>query len=86
MSDAVSHAAEVLERRREQLHALDGVIGSGIGASPTGGVAIQVFVRSSGDVLEVERGAVGLLEGIPLEVVVSGDVTGAEVQGGGEDG
>jgi hypothetical protein len=35
---------------------------------------------------EVERGAVDLLEGIPLEVVVSGDVTGAEVQRGGEDG
>jgi hypothetical protein len=86
MTDAVNRLTELLTHRREQLHALEGVVGSGVGTTGTGDVVIQLFVRSHSNVKQVERSAAALLEGIPLEVVVTGDVTAAEAQEGGDDG
>jgi hypothetical protein len=84
VTDPVSRLSELLERRRDELHAIDGVVGSGVGLTGSGDVAIQLFVRSAQDVANAERQASALLGEIPLEVVVSGDVTAADVERGGE--
>jgi hypothetical protein len=84
VTDPVSRLSELLERRRDELHAIDGVVGSGVGLTRSGDVAIQLFVRSAQDVANAERQASALLGEIPLEVVVSGDVTAADVERGGE--
>ena len=84
MTDPVSSLSEVLERRRRELHAIDGVVGSGVGLTRSGDVLIQLFVRSAQDAAYAERQASELLGDIPLEVVVSGDVTAADNERGGE--
>ncbi len=84
MSDPVSSLSEVLERRRRELHAIDGVAGSGVGLTRSGDVVIQLFVRSARDAAHAQRQASELLGGVPLEVVVSGDVTAADNERGGE--
>jgi hypothetical protein len=82
----VSRLSEVLARCRDELQAIDGVVGTGIGTTGAGDVAIQVFVHSPRDVAGVKRRASALLGDIPLEVVVTGQVTAGDVGGGGEDG
>ena len=84
MTDPVSPLSELLERRRGELHAIDGVVGSGVGLTRSGDVAIQLFVRSAQDAAYAECQASELLGDIPLEVVVSGDVTAADNERGGE--
>jgi hypothetical protein len=81
----VSRLSEVLAHCRDDLQAIDGVVGTGIGTTGAGDVAIQVFVHSLEDVAGVERSASALLGDIPLEVVVTGQVTAGDV-GGGADG
>lgn len=71
--------ADVLERHRRALHALPGVVASGIGlTADTGGQAIQVFVRSQDDVDAVRASASELLGDTPLEVIVTGEVVAGE--------
>ncbi len=79
----VSRLSEVLARCRDELHMIDGVVGTGIGTTSVGDAAIQVFVVSPQDVAGVERSASALLGDIPLEVVVTGQVTAGDVGGGG---
>jgi hypothetical protein len=70
-----SDLREALERHREQLDELPGVVGSGIGlrgGQPDGEVVIRVFVDSSERVDAVRDAAERLLEGIPVEAVVTG--------------
>ena len=86
MSDPVAGYSEVLAARRGELHAIEGVTGSGVGLSDSGDVVIQLFVRSHEDVENVRHAAAALLGHIPLDVVVSGDVTAADVKGGVGDG
>jgi hypothetical protein len=81
----VSRLSEALARCRDELQRIDGVVGTGIGTTGAGDVAIQVFVNSRQDVAGVERSASELLGDISLEVVVTGEVTAGDV-GGGEDG
>jgi hypothetical protein len=50
----------------------------------SGHVAIQLFVRSAQDAAYAERQASELLADIPVEVVVSGDVTAADNKRGEE--
>jgi len=84
VTDPVSPLSEVLERRRAKLHAIDGVVGSGVGLTRSGHLAIQLFVRSAQDAACAERRASELLPDIPLEVVVSGDVMAADSKRGEE--
>jgi hypothetical protein len=86
MTDEIARLGELLDARRAELHAIDGVIASGVGHSSAGGVAIQLFVRSREDVSEAEQVARALLGEVPLEVVVGGEVTAADVEGGGGNG
>jgi hypothetical protein len=73
--------ATVLERHRDVLQALPGVVGSGLGQDRSldlmGGYVIQVFVQSAPHVGPVTRAAGAILEGLPLEVLVTGEVTSA---------
>lgn len=84
MTDPVSRLSELLAGRRDELHAIEGVVGSGVGLTSSGGVAIQLFVGSAQDVANAERKAGALLGDIPLEVVVSGEITAADIEQGGE--
>jgi hypothetical protein len=84
VTDPVSPLSELLERCRGKLHAIDGVVGSGVGLTRSGHVAIQLFVRSAQDAAYAERQASELLADIPVEVVVSGDVTAADNKRGEE--
>jgi hypothetical protein len=84
VTDPTSRFSELLARCRDKLHAIEGVVGSGVGLTSSGGVAIQLFVGSAQDVANAERKASALLGDIPLEVVVSGDVTAADLERGGE--
>jgi hypothetical protein len=64
-----------LERHREQLDELPGVVGSGVGllgGQPDGEVVIRVFVDSVERVDAVREAAKRLLEGLPVEVVATG--------------
>lgn len=83
--DRVAALSAVLDRHREDVRALPGVVGTGVGTSTRGEPAIHVFVRSDADA-DVERRAAALLEGMPLEIVVVGDVTAANVEEGENDG
>ena len=85
-NDAVRLLSAALDRRRDDLQALPGVAGTGVGESSSGEAAIQVFVRSDADAADVERRAAALLEGMPLEVIVVGDVTAASVDEGEDHG
>jgi hypothetical protein len=68
--------AAMLERRRAALHALKGVVATGIGRSTThGGTCIQIFVRRAQDAQAAAEGARSILDTIPFEVIVSGAVT-----------
>jgi hypothetical protein len=84
VTDPVSRLSELLARRRDELQAIEGVVGSGVGLTGSDAVAIQLFVGSTQDVANAERKARALLGDIPLEVVVSGDVTAADLERGGE--
>jgi hypothetical protein len=70
-----SDLREALERHREQLDELPGVVGSGIGlrgGQPDGEVVIRVFVDSSERVDTVREAAERLMEGLPVEVLATG--------------
>ncbi|HMI28518.1 MAG TPA: hypothetical protein VK490_02355 [Gaiellaceae bacterium] len=85
-NDSLARLSDALERRRDELQALPGVVGTGVGAATNGELAVQVFVRSETDAPGVERRAAELLEQVPLEVIVAGDVTAASVEEGEDDG
>jgi hypothetical protein len=79
-----SELQEALERHREQLDELPGVVGSGVGllgGQPDGEVVIRVFVDSAEQVDEVRAGAERLLEGLPVEVVATGTPEAYGTQG-----
>ena len=84
MTEPVGHVSELLAGHRDKLQAIEGVVGSGVGLTRSGVVGIQLFVGSEQDVANAEREARALLGDIPLEVVVSGDVTAADLEQGGE--
>lgn len=65
MSEQTEHTA-VLEQHRDELMAIEGVIGSGIGEH-----GIQVFVASVDDVERVSNEVWELLGGAPATVIVS---------------
>lgn len=64
---------DVLERHREALSDLPGVVGTATGLERAGhDEAIHVYVRSPQDVEPVRRAAEALLKDTPLEVIVMG--------------
>jgi len=90
VSSSITQLSELLDRRREDLHALESVIGTGVGVRGQGpgndDAAIQVFVRSPDDVAEVARNAAVLLGEVPLEVIVSGEATAVANEQGERNG
>jgi hypothetical protein len=78
--EGLGELTALLDRYRTQLHGLPGVVGTGIGLKDSLGRAdqliIQVFIRGSDYLEDVESKAVVIL-GVPVEVIVSGDVTPA---------
>jgi hypothetical protein len=66
-----------LERHRPALHALPGLLATGIGRAPAGGgpdLTIHLFVRSLEHVAGVEAGARAILGTVPFHVFVVGEV------------
>lgn len=64
-----------LERHRTSLHAMPGVVSTGLGpGAADGGACVQIFVRAAAEAAGVEASARALLGPIPLEVFVVGDV------------
>lgn len=75
---AAGSLADVLERHRKALHALPGVVATGVGLSAIGEHAVQVFVRSEEDVEAVRASASEVLGDTPLDVIVTGEVVAGE--------
>lgn len=68
---AVARAIEVQERHNPDLLSIPGVIGTGVGFSEeTGQVVIEVYVEER--TLELEQLLPSVLEGVPVEMVVTG--------------
>jgi hypothetical protein len=64
-----------LERHRTALHAMHGVVSTGLGpCAADGGACVQIFVRAAAEVAGVEAGARALLGAVPVDVFVVGDV------------
>jgi hypothetical protein len=69
--------AVLLDRYRTSLHALPGVIATGVGQRRCAphDVLIQIFVKSEEDVERVTRAAARVLGALQVEVIVSGEAT-----------
>jgi hypothetical protein len=70
--------ATVLDRSRAKLHALPGVVATGIGYGEErsgAGLVIQVFVRSDEDITSLRHIVDALVPDVPTELRVSGEVT-----------
>jgi anti-sigma factor RsiW len=88
--DRLGELTAILDRNRNELHRLPGVIGTGVGLSsetdhPSHPV-IQVFVRSPQDAPEVRRRVQGVLPQAPVEIVVTGEVTAGGDESEGSHG
>ncbi len=70
-----------LERHRAALHAIPGVVGTGIGLGSDNpapdAVVIQVFVRSSDQLKAVRQRVSDILGASEAEILVTGEVTAA---------
>lgn len=68
-----AEAIEALERHRAEVHAIKGVIGSGVGLNEFDYVAVQVFVQSGQDVVDTWerlRELPELWSAVDLDVIV----------------
>lgn len=77
--DRLGNLTAALDRHRTELQRLPGVVGTGVGipsgADRASDPVIQVFVRSSDNVDELRRQVGRILPQIPVEFVVTGEVT-----------
>jgi hypothetical protein len=75
--DRVSALILELDRHREAIQALPGVVGTGVGyragGRPEGDVVVQIFVDSADRVDEVRHRAEAILPKDYVDVVVSGE-------------
>jgi anti-sigma factor RsiW len=88
--DRLGELTAILDRSRNELQGLPGVVGAGVGLSsetdhPSHPV-IQVFVRSPQDAPEVRRRVQGVLPQAPVEIVVTGEVTAGGDESEGSHG
>jgi hypothetical protein len=67
----------MLDSHRDAIHALAGVVGTGIGrpAGQRAGeeVVIQIFVRAPGDIDSTRSSVAAMLGKVPFEVIVTGE-------------
>lgn len=74
MDDTEETMRAVLDARREELHKIEGVVGSAIGLGGDDGqtVGIELFVGFNEDVGRVLREGHKIVGSLPLRVIVSG--------------
>lgn len=69
----------LLDSHRDAIHLLPGVVGTGIGFSPTlqsgAETVIQIFVESADRVGSIRQEAKRMLGEVPFEVIVTGEAT-----------
>jgi len=72
----LEEASGVLEVKADELHVLDGVVGTGVGhSSDKTSFLIHLFVRSEEDVERTRRAAESILGQARFEVIVPGEIT-----------
>ena len=76
--DSVERLTALLDSHRGTLHALPGVVATGVGqrrgSQGPQEIAVQVFVKSEDDVERVRHDATLILDGLQVEVIVSGEI------------
>ena len=76
--DSVEGLTALLDSHRGALHALPGVVATGVGQGRSSQdpqeIAVQVFVKSEDDVERVRHDAILILDGLQVEFIVSGEV------------
>jgi hypothetical protein len=76
--ESIAQATRLLERHREELHAIPGVIGTGVGRRqfPPGSedIVIQIFVVRMEDIAGVVESVSRILNRSDVEVIASGEM------------